>query len=70
MFKLNYNFVRDVPKKITLDPNLLQVNYRFWMIVTGEGTKGSQGMRWQNGSRKLIENKNTEDGVIFKGEGM
>ena len=29
MFKLNYNFVRDVLKKIALDPNLLQENCRF-----------------------------------------
>ena len=44
MFNLNYNFVRDVLKKIALDPNLWQENCRFWMIATGEDTERLQGI--------------------------
>ena len=77
MIKLNYNFVHDVLKKIGARPELVATNCRPWMIATWEyygkitrnhNEEEEDKKRWQNGSKKLIENKNTEDGVIFKGE--
>ena len=79
MIKLNYNFVHDVLKKIGARPELVTKNCRPWMIATWEyygkvtgnhDEEDKDRKRWQNGSMKLIENKNTEDGVIFKGERM
>ena len=40
-------------------------------IITGDqDEKDENKKKQQNGRRKLVENKNTKDGVIFKGERM
>ena len=41
MFKLNYDFVHDVLKKIVLGPNLSQENCRLSLIATDEDQEGS-----------------------------
>ena len=60
-------------------PDLVTGNYRFWTITTSEDQETSTTTKIERykagdddprGEEKLLQNKNTEDGVVFKGERM
>ena len=78
LFKFNYHFGHELlttwDEFCTLCRKLqiLNVsNLRRYGKITGDPNKKDESKkRRQNGRRKMVENENTEDGVIFKGERM
>ena len=71
--------MHDILNKNWARPELVVGNYRFlddcnwgrYKKITGDQEENGRNTKGrQNGRRKLVENGNTEDGVIFKGERM